>query len=224
MNRPQGITILSWIAIVGGAFEVIAAILGVLAFVAAIAIGSAAALGGAYGGGGALALAGIFALISAIFVGALGLVAIAFGVGGLGLKPWAWSLGVIWCYIAAVYDVVSIFGSRGAGIVGALISAIIGIAVAVGVLYYLFRPTVKEAFGKGSEEPPSFILPVFAQIDTMVASNRQGPRPAAPGGYNPPPQGPAPYQPPQAPDPNAGYQPPAPPSAPTPPAPPAPPA
>ena len=219
MNRPMGVTILAWIAIVGGALEVLFGLLAILASLALLALGTAVA-------GPEGLFAGIIALVASVISVALGAVGLAFGVGALGLKPWAWSLGVIWCYVAAALEVVNILGARSAGgVISAIIGALIGIAIAAALLYYLFTDEVKAAFGKSGQTPPSFVVPVFAQIDNIVASNKQGPRspqapagypPAAPGGYAPPPPPAAPSAP-QAPAsppaaPGSGFEPPAPPA------------
>ena len=122
-----------------------------------------------------------------------------------------------------MWRVIAIFGSRSAfGFIATVISAAIGLAVSAALLYYLYRPAVKAAFGKGSEQPPSFLTPVFVQIDTIVANNArsQGPRPQGPGGYQPP-QAPGGYPPPPpqgGPGVPAHYEPPQPPEAPQPPA------
>jgi hypothetical protein len=65
------------------------------------------------------------------------------GYGFWTLKPWAWTLGV---------------GLQGAGIAlnilqfvndsTQLVSAIISIAISVAILWYLFQPHVKAAFGR----------------------------------------------------------------------------
>jgi hypothetical protein len=204
MKRPTGVTILAWLAIVGGALEILAAIFAVIALMAALAFTGAAAASGELGGAAGLAAASFVAAIVTIWIGVLGIVGVVFGVGALGLKPWAWTLGVIWCYVAAVSDIINIFTSRGSGLVGALI----GILFAVAILYYLHTAEVRVAFGKTEKVPPSFMVPVFAQIDKMLASGRGGQPPQQTGGYQPPqapggysgpgPQAPAHYDAPEA--------------------------
>ncbi|HEY5540587.1 MAG TPA: hypothetical protein VIL41_03930 [Coriobacteriia bacterium] len=223
MKRPTGVTILAWLAIIGGALEIFAAIFAVLALMTALAVSGAAAAAGALGGAAGLAAASIFALVLTVWLGVLGIFGVVFGFGALGLKPWAWTIGVIWCYVAAVSDVVNIFASRGGGLLG----AIIGILFALAILYYLYSDEVRVAFGKSDQAAPSFMVPVFEQIDKLLANNRGGgQRPQTPGGYQPPqapsgggyPQAPAHYEssPPSAPE-GSGNMPSAPPAPPAPP-------
>jgi uncharacterized membrane protein (DUF2068 family) len=84
-------------------------------------------------------MAGIF--------GAIGLVSallyLAFGFGAWTLKPWAWMLGIIGAGISIASNLLSLI-SGNASIVGAVISLIIpGV-----ILWYLFRPDIKAAFGR----------------------------------------------------------------------------
>ena len=223
MNRPQGITILAWVAIVGGVLGILASIGAVLASLALLALGSA--LAGPVG-----LMAGIEALVASVVSIVVSGLAIWFGIGALSLKPSAWNLGVLLAYIDgawAIVNVVLVLVTHPSSVIGAVIGAIISIAITLLFLWYLFTDDVKAAFGKSAEQPISFLAPILQQIDSMFG-NRGG-RAQAPsaGGYQPP-QGTGGYQPPQAPQ--APYQPPAPPappappSAPQPPTPPAPPA
>ena len=224
MKRPMGVTILAWLAIVGGVLEIFVAIFAVITLMAALAISGAAAASGALGAGAGLAMASMFGLVLTIWLGVLGVFGIVFGAGALGLKPWAWTVGVIWCYVAAVSDVINVFASRGGGI----LSAIIGVLFALAILYYLYTQEVRVAFGKTAKVPPSFMVPVFEGIDKMLA-NSGGQRPQQPGGYQPPqgpagyagpgPQAPAHYEAPTAPvSPAPGGDMPVPPAPPAPPA------
>jgi K+-sensing histidine kinase KdpD len=110
----------------------------------------------------------------------LAAVEIVFGVGALGLKPWAWTIGVYWCYLSAVSNVLGIF-SR-----GGLFSALIGIVIAVAILYYLFTTPVKSAFGKADSPTPGFLVPVFGMIDGQINKGSA----QRPGAYTPPPASP----------------------------------
>lgn len=84
---------------------------------------------------GNLVLLGLISLVLAIG-------AIAFAYGAWTLQPWAWTLGVLWAGVAIVLRVVGIF--FGSPIFG----EVIGIAIAAFVLWYLFQPDVKAAFGR----------------------------------------------------------------------------
>ena len=58
------------------------------------------------------------------------------------IQPWAWALGVVLAIAGIILNVLGILG--GASIVG----AIIPIAIAVAVLYYLNQPGIKSLFGR----------------------------------------------------------------------------
>ena len=82
----------------------------------------------------------IYGLISLI----LSLALLAFAYGAWSLQPWAWTLGV---GIAALYllqEVLYLFLIPGYTIFYVIIGAIIPLVI----LYYLFTPPVKAAFGR----------------------------------------------------------------------------
>ena len=180
MNRPTGVTILGWVAIVFGAIGLVVAVMAVFAAMALMALGAGVVGVGGVAGGASLAGSAFLLIALAIWTAALCVVEIAFGVGALQLKPWAWTLGMIWTWVSVATNLVSVIANRGSGLVG----VIIGIVVAIAILYYLYTEEVKAAFGKSSQVPPSFLVPVFEQIDKLVAGNK--------GGAQPPTQPPAP--------------------------------
>lgn len=212
----MGVTILGWVAIVFGAFGLIASVMGIFGALALLALGAGAAGAGGAIGGAALAGSAFLLLALVIWAAALCLVEIAFGVGALQLKPWAWTLGMIWTWVSVATSIINVVANRGGGLLGALIS----IVVAIGILYYLYTDEVKAAFGKSDRMAPPFMVPVFEQIDKIVASGNQQAAQARQGGYQPPSQGYSP--PPSAPGAPGAYAPPAPPAPPAAPAPPAP--
>jgi hypothetical protein len=79
---------------------------------------------------------------------ALGILELAFAWGAWTLKPWGWVLGVV-IAIAAIVDQI-VYGLASGEVVSSLISlgGIVGIAVPIIILYYLYRPGVKAAFGR----------------------------------------------------------------------------
>jgi hypothetical protein len=223
-TRPLGVTIIAWLAIIGGAFAIFAAFAAVILLLGLLAVGGAAAAGGSLSAGGGLAFAAIFAAAMGVWIGLLGIFEIIFGVGALQLKPWAWTVGVVWCYISAVSNVISILSSRGQGLLGGLI----GIAIAIAILYYLYTDEVKNAFGKQASVTPGWLVSLSGMINQQTARPAgSGPAPGyqhpAPGYQQPP--APAGYQPPPAPGaavpPADGFAPPAPVAPPAAPAPPA---
>jgi hypothetical protein len=118
-ERPTGITILA----------ILAAISGVLSLLGGLALFG---LGGLGLGAGSAALAGL-ATISGVVLLALGIAYLALAYGFWTLKPWAWMV------LNAVMS-----GDIVAGLTGGIISIVISAII----LYYLFQPSVKAAFGR----------------------------------------------------------------------------
>lgn len=117
--RPTGITILAVLAGVGG---ILMAIAGIGLFVL-----------------GAVAFGGLGALLGVAFL-AVAALYLAFCVGALQMKPWAWPLGVVGAAASAILSALQLLGGD--------VSQVISIAVAAGILYYLMQPGIKAAFGK----------------------------------------------------------------------------
>ena len=143
--RPTGVTVLAILAILGG--------LGGLAFggllLAAAAIVSTLDLTAAYPqlvmynltAGTIGAILGIFGAVLLI----LGLLYLVMGIGFLGGKSWAWTLGMIAAVLSIVINIPSLifFGP----------SNILGLIIAIIILYYLTRTRVKAFFGKAPWGP-----------------------------------------------------------------------
>jgi hypothetical protein len=126
-GRPTGITILAILAAIGGVLGIFA---GLLLMVGGAALGAAAGSG---------ALAGLAALIGAVTL-ALAVGYLVFAWGAWGLQPWAWTLGVV---LAAISVVLGLFN-----LINGDFSAVISIAIAGAITYYLFRPEIRAAFGR----------------------------------------------------------------------------
>jgi hypothetical protein len=125
--RPQGITILAILAAIGG-------VLGVIAGLALVGIGGVGVVGGGF-------LAGFITIFGLIAV-AQSVLLLAFAYGAWTLKPWAWTLGVVAEVIGLALAVLLILDGS------PITSQIVGILIAAAILYYLFTPPVKQAFGK----------------------------------------------------------------------------
>jgi hypothetical protein len=127
-QRPTGVTILAVLAIIGGILGILVGLLGVL--------GGGAVAASLDAGAGGLII--VFSIIS-IVIGALYL---AFGIGAWSLKPWAWMLGVIGAGLSLLSSIAQMIITQniGGNILGAVIAAVI--------LFYLFTPPVKQAFGR----------------------------------------------------------------------------
>jgi uncharacterized membrane protein (DUF2068 family) len=123
MQRPTGVTILAILALIGG-------ILGLVGGLFLFGIASTFAVLGISG------LATIVAIV--LIVG--GVLDLFLAYGAWNLRPWAWTLGIVAEIVAIVSQVLYI----GNG----LANSIIGIAIAVGIIYYLYQPRVRRAFGQ----------------------------------------------------------------------------
>ena len=120
-QRPLGITILAILAAVAG-------VLGLLGSLLVIGVLTAA--------GGMFLVLGLITLILSILY-------LAFAYGAWTLKPWAWTLGVGLSVASIILTVIGL--TQGTQeMVGALISLVISGVI----LYYLFQPDVKAAFGR----------------------------------------------------------------------------
>ena len=131
-ERPTGVTILAILAAIGG----------VLSIIAGVALLGLGALAGAAGSGGLGGLTAIFGIIAIV----LGVAEIVLAYGLWTLKPWAWTLGIGLAIISLALIVVQAVLSG--NIVNSLIGSIISIVIWAIVLYYLFTPRVKAAFGR----------------------------------------------------------------------------
>ncbi len=135
MNRPQSVTILAILHLVSAIFSLFDGLF-ILLF-AGIFGGLGAAIGGAKVGtviGGFIA---IFAAISLI----IGIASLILTWGLYELKSWAWMGTLIVHAIAALAQLAKMLSTAGAGI------NFLTLGFAVGCIYYLLRPDVKEAFG-----------------------------------------------------------------------------
>jgi hypothetical protein len=134
MERPVGVTIFAVIAIIYGIFNLLLVFLGLIGI--ALNASGVAALATKYDVG---------TLVYAVIWDAiLGILYLVFGIGAFRLKGWAWTMGVV----ALVLDVVrSIMGYF---ISGFSVTSIITSVIALLLLWYLFRPNVRAAFGRAA--------------------------------------------------------------------------
>lgn len=120
MNRPLGVTIIALLLIVGG-------VLGVLEALDLLGVWDLFGLDDNTGVG-----------IGILIVAAANLIV---GFGFWSLQGWAWTLAVIVSVLRLISAVVGLF-------VGGVAGGIVGLVIVVIILWYLFRPNVKGAFGK----------------------------------------------------------------------------
>ena len=135
MKRPVGITILAVIAVIYGIFNLLLALLGLLG--SALLASRVAAAAIKYSAG-TLAYATISDAL-------LGIVFLAFGIGALRLKGWAWTTGIAALVLELVRQIVGVV-IQGFS-VGTIVRDSITIVIALVLLWYLFRPNVRAAFG-----------------------------------------------------------------------------
>jgi hypothetical protein len=139
MKRPVGVTILAVVGIVYGIFSLLLALLGLL--------GSALEVSGV--AGAAIRYSTGTLIYATISDAVLGILYLTFGIGALQLKGWAWTAGIIALVLDVVRQIVGFVAIQGftpSRIVGASIT----IVIAVVLLWYLFRPNVRAAFGRAA--------------------------------------------------------------------------
>lgn len=129
MQRPTGVTILAVLAAIGG-------IMGLFAAIGLFGLGALAGVAGGF-------LAGGFAIFWALVTLVQSGISLTFAYGAWFLKPWAWMLGIVAEGLAILVAFINWIGGQ-SGFFSFLVSA----AIAGVIIYYLFTPEVKRAFGK----------------------------------------------------------------------------
>ena len=131
MKRPVGITIVSILAIVGGAIVLLSSLgyLGITALRTSLFVGVISGLSPSLVLG-----TGVVSLI-------IGVMAIAFGVGALSQRSWAWLTGVVVWGTSLVLSVVQM------AVIGVALIPVLTAVVAVAILGYLSSAPVREALG-----------------------------------------------------------------------------
>jgi hypothetical protein len=125
--RPQWVTILAAVSIVGGIFLLLG---GLAAFGIGTIFGAAGVKGGIL-----VTLAGLLAIVA-------GALDIAFGYGAWTQQPWAWRLGVFGAVLGVVGQL--LFVVAGAADFTSLIGSLVVAAV---LLYFLNMPAVRRGLG-----------------------------------------------------------------------------
>jgi hypothetical protein len=164
-HRPTGVTIIAILTIIGGILLLLSGI-ALVAFgvlfsvnrVGATTITSASSIVGAQ----------FFGIIFAAIGGVLLIIGIGYLIMSYGLfkgKGWAWTITIILTIIGIAIQIVStsvgsVFTAslnNANNVSSGIIGSIIGIAINIAVLYYLYRPHVKAYFGKAQQQPISTI-------------------------------------------------------------------
>ena len=134
-QRPTGITILAVLAVIGGLFSL--AVGGFMTFLGPMVgneMAKQAADASAAVYGGAMMILGIGLLVH-------GLLQLVAAYGLFTLKGWGWMLAVLVQFLSLILNGLQVFQGQIGG-------AIAPVIIAAGILYYLFRPHVKAAFGR----------------------------------------------------------------------------
>ena len=153
-RRPTGVTILGVLFVIAGAITLLGGITTLLAipFVANVnpnVIGNELPLNGETlltpGEQTALVQTGgsILTVLGAVLI-PLGIASLVVAYGLFKAKSWAWFVAVVLSIIGLVVNVVSLITTN----MGAITSALVGIAINAIVLYYLSRRNVRQYFGK----------------------------------------------------------------------------
>lgn len=134
MERPTGLTVIGWLAIVGGALQI----------VGSLGLVGVGALGIFVGSTGALELAVLkmssFPLWTGVLLISLGVLGVVVGFGILALKSWAWIAGVI------VYAINLVCGIGLLLMTGISMTTAFTALMSAVILSYLFAPTLHAAF------------------------------------------------------------------------------
>lgn len=137
MKRPVGVTILAVIAIIYGIFNLLLTLLGLL---------GSALLASGVGGNAAIKYSAGTLAYATVSDAVLGILYLAFGIGAFTLKRWAWTAAIVALVLEVVHQIVGLV-IQGFSASKIVTTAII-VVVALLLLWYLFRPNVRAAFGR----------------------------------------------------------------------------
>ena len=127
MQRPTGITIIAVLSAIGG-------VLGLLAGIALLTVGAATGVTAGLGG---------FVAIGGLVVIAYSVLSLILAYGFWTLLSWAWPLGVGVEVLGVVQAILQFMNDS-----RQVVSLVISVAIAAVILWYLFQPHVKAAFGR----------------------------------------------------------------------------
>ena len=139
MNRPTGLTVIAWLAIVGGGLQMLGSL-------GLVGIG---AFGALIGSSGAIEAVVLMGLESSIWIGivliALGAIGLVFGYGALELRPWSWTMGIV-LYALNLTAGIALLYTTGFGLTVLLVTL-----MSAAIVGYLFTATARVALGHPSE-------------------------------------------------------------------------
>jgi hypothetical protein len=160
-HRPTGVTIIAILTIING-------ILLVVSGIALLALGALFSANSTSTSSQAIAqfFGTIFAVVGGVLL-AIGIGYIIMFYGLLKGKGWAWAITVILTIIGIAIQIVStsvIIASSLentknviSGIVSSITFPLIGLAINIAILYYLYRRHVRAYFGKAKPQPPTTV-------------------------------------------------------------------
>jgi len=160
-HRPTGVTIIAILTIISG-------ILLLLSGITLVALG--ALFSGNSTSTSSQAVAQFFGVISVAVGGVLLPIGIGYIVMFYGLlkgKGWAWTITIILLFIGIAIQILSTSVITASslentknvisGIVGSVTFPLIGLAINIVILYYLYRRHVRAFFGKAKPQPPTTV-------------------------------------------------------------------
>ena len=161
-HRPTGVTIIAILTIING-------ILLLLSGITLVALGALLS-GNSTSTSSQAAVAQFFGTISAAVGGVLLAIGIGYIVMFYGLlkgKGWAWTITIILLFIGIAIQILSTSVITYAslenaknvisGIMDSITFPLIGLAINIVILYYLYRQHVRAYFGKAKPQPPTTV-------------------------------------------------------------------
>jgi hypothetical protein len=160
-HRPIGVTIIAILTIISGILLLLSgvALAALGAFISVNPVDTTTTSSSNIG-------AQFIGIISATVGGVLLVIGIGYLVMSYGLlkgKGWAWTITIILIIIGVVIQIVSTsIGSvftaslhNASNATSGIVGSIIGIAINIVILYYLYRPYVRAYFGKATQQQPT---------------------------------------------------------------------
>jgi hypothetical protein len=160
-HRPIGVTIIAILTIISGILLLLSgvALAALGAFISVNPVDTTTTSSSNIG-------AQFIGIISAAVGGVLLVIGIGYLVMSYGLlkgKGWAWTITIILIIIGIVIQIVStsvgsVFTAslhNASNATSGIVGSIIGIAINIVILYYLYRPHVRAYFGKATQQQPT---------------------------------------------------------------------
>ena len=164
-NRPIGVTILAILAIISGILLLISG-LALMGSGALISFTSTTSISNDSNGFQSVGpFIGMILLVTGIALLIIGIGYLVVSYGLLKGKKWAWKVTIVLTILSIAVQVISgitnsiltiSITNESSAVAAGLMGQIIGIAINLVILYYLYRPHVKAFFGKSSTKSADF--------------------------------------------------------------------